>query len=287
MASWAFVPFTLIRYHPTAHDVHSDFPVVVLNRPASQLVHAVCAALIAYIPLLHGVHALCVCAFVYLPGAHASQLTLCASAENVPTPQSMQSDMPGFGAKCPALHVLHEEDASCAVWSPYFPGKQPMQSASFSAPTWGKYRPFEQSVQSGGFFVWLSAPYLPCGHGLSQTQFVRASFEVVPIMHCEQSAFVIEPDDIRNHPLSHLMHSDFSFAAWYWPAPQGLHAVAPGLEARAYLPASHVTQGSDLVGWYLPPGHPLTMQPDSEAVSIETVTFPAAHVMQVTCAGES
>ena len=123
-----------------------------------------------------------------------------------------------------------------------------MQSSFVSAPTWGKYRPFEQSVQSGGFFVWLSGPNLPFGHGLSQTQFVRASFEVVPTMHCEQSSFVIEPVDARNHPFSHFMHSDFSVAAWYWPASQGLHAVHPGSAASAYLPASHVTQGSELVG---------------------------------------
>jgi hypothetical protein len=122
-----------------------------------------------------------------------------------------------------------------------------MQSSFVSAPTWGKYRPFEQSVQSGGFFVWLSGPNLPFGHGLSQTQFVRASFEVVPGWHCKQLAFVVEPVDIRNHPLSHLMHSDFSVAAWYWPASHGLHAAQPGSAATAYVPASHVTQGAEVV----------------------------------------
>ena len=82
---------------------------------------------------------------------------------------------------------------------------------------------------------------------MSQTQFVRASFEVVPGWHGEQSVFVIEPVDMRNDPMSHLMHSDFSVAAWYWPASHGLHAVHPGLAATAYVPATHAMQGSDLV----------------------------------------
>ena len=70
-APCAFVPFTLMRYHPAVHVVHSDCPVVVLNRPASQLMHTVRAALFAYMPASHGEHAVCFFRFVNLPAPHA------------------------------------------------------------------------------------------------------------------------------------------------------------------------------------------------------------------------
>ena len=87
-ASSAFVPFTLMRYHPTAHDVHSDCPVVVLNRPASQLVHTVCAALLEYIPASHCVHAVCLFRFVNCPAAQAEHVADPAADVKVPDTHS-------------------------------------------------------------------------------------------------------------------------------------------------------------------------------------------------------
>ena len=88
--SFAFVPFTLMRYHPTAHDVHSDCPVVVLNRPASQLMHTVCVALLEYIPASHCVHAVCFFRFVNLPATHAVHDADPAAEPNLPESHSAQ-----------------------------------------------------------------------------------------------------------------------------------------------------------------------------------------------------
>ena len=86
-ASWAFVPFTLMRYHPASHDLHSDCPVVVLNRPASQLMHTVCAALLEYIPASHGLHPVCLSALVKNPATHAVHDTEPDAGANFPGTQ--------------------------------------------------------------------------------------------------------------------------------------------------------------------------------------------------------
>ena len=85
--SWAFVPFTLMRYHPAVHVVHSDCPVVALNRPASQLTHVVCLALLWYIPATHGLHTVCVLASVKNPATQAVHDADPCVSENVPGAQ--------------------------------------------------------------------------------------------------------------------------------------------------------------------------------------------------------
>ena len=84
------VPLVLMRYHPAAHDLHSDCPVAVLNRPASQLMHTVCAALLVYIPASHGLHAVFFFTFVNRPATHAVHDADPVAGPKLPDTQSAQ-----------------------------------------------------------------------------------------------------------------------------------------------------------------------------------------------------
>lgn len=86
------------------------------------------------------------------------------------------------------------------------PGEHRLQSASVCPPTAAKYFPAGHLVQFGA-----SLPNVPRGHGLKQTQFVRALLLDVPFVHCKHDD---RPVDSATLPTGQKLHSLIPAKGW-------------------------------------------------------------------------